>query len=191
MKKILAIMMVLVMAVAFTACGGGEGSGDTDATTFTGIETPADTYTDDGISFGIPEGWKIVKKGEWKERKYVTVCEEKNQDDPEWGGDVYVEFHLYTDGVTQDSYDENMKTKEDWFAKDDYDDSNLVDWTFNDNVYQGTRSYDAVGDSALDMRYNILVGDKWFEIRAYTESGKETDENQEAIKQILASFSGK
>lgn len=182
MKKLLALLAVLVMMFSMTACGGGGGGADND------IEITGTEVTFNEISFTVPDGWKVMDENSYASTGYVTVAEESSIDEASNHANVYVEFHQYTANADEGSWDYIVGTKEKYWAEDTYDETNLEEMTFGDVTYSGTRVMDYVGTAGLDYKYYIQSGKYLYEIRSLTYNDYETEDNQAAIKMILASF---
>jgi hypothetical protein len=186
MKKKVYVLSVLIallclMCAGLSACGGGAQEDET-------IEITGEEITSGDLTVSMPDGWQLdAKENDWAAGERIKLLETANLASSGTYGYVYVDIELSDYKQIESTYNEESAKD---FAKE-YDDENAIpaEKKFNDNTYLGWREYTYVGDSDYDWSYAAYTSDgRLIEIRAFTDGDNETEENQAAIKSILASL---
>ena len=198
-RKLLIVLFCAVFALSLTACGqSGEKDGEAkeeeaeeeeeDPT----IEITGEEVTSGNLSVTVPEGWEVSendRENNWEEDSKFKLLESayKKDSDGSVYGDVFVEINLMDSYSALENTFQEDKVKE---LADKYEDENGLprEYTFNDNTYLGFRDYRY---TEYDDDWNYLCytsGGTVIEIRAFTDDEAKSDDNEAAIRMILASL---
>ena len=196
-RKLLMVLLCLVFASAMAACGGSGSGGEETETKeteaeeeATQIEVSGEEFSSGDLSVSIPDGWEVCPGVEnWEEDEQIKFIETANRQEvgDSVYGDVYIQIDL-SDYTQMDSAYDADANKE---YEEEYNDESAVaaEYVFNENTFIGFRDYMYVGDSGNDWRYLAFAADgRLIEIRAYADADLATDDNQAAMRSLLASL---
>lgn len=144
MKRLLALLLALVMAVSLAACGNG----DTQS---------SDGGNTDGVSTD-PVVYRTLYSGEVDTMNYLTTTTTNNLEIPANVVDTLIEYDCY--GVVQPSLAES------WEHNDDY-----TEWTFH--IRQGVKWVDKDGNEVAEVTAQDWVDAAHYILDANNDSGSE------------------